>query len=149
MMVLLAIGVAVAFANELNQFAPLLLQGGAAVNSMFSQELQVATTMLFLHLHEAGVVIVHIFWGLWLFPLGYLVIRSRYVPRFIGVLLILAGVGYLIDFGTFLLLPGRGTTLTQITFIGELLFPLCLLWQAKRLRAPRSNPAELCDQTSQ
>jgi hypothetical protein len=41
--------------------------------------------MLFIRLHGQGFVVTEMFWGLWLFPLGLLVYRSRFLPRFLGV----------------------------------------------------------------
>jgi hypothetical protein len=55
------------------------------------------------------------------------VFRSGFLPRWLGVLLLIAGAGYLFDFFTSLLFPFAGVTVTQFTFIGELLLPLWLL----------------------
>jgi hypothetical protein len=74
----------------------------------------------FLDLYQHGFSIAHIFWGLWLFPLGYLVFKSGFLPKVIGVLLVIAGVGYLIDFTFFFLFP-------DITFVGEVVLLLWLL----------------------
>jgi hypothetical protein len=83
--------------------------------------------MLFLDLHEYGVHIAQVFWGLWLFPLGYLVFKSRFLPRLLGALLMIGCVGYLIDVGIAVLLPDLDVTVSQFTFIGELLLPLWLV----------------------
>jgi hypothetical protein len=45
------------------------------------------------------------FWGLWLFPLGLLVYRSRFLPRFLGVWLVFAGIAWVILSLTGILLP--------------------------------------------
>ncbi|MFQ5398351.1 MAG: DUF4386 family protein [Anaerolineae bacterium] len=74
-----------------------------------------------------GVSIAAIFWGLWLLPLGYLVFKAGYISGILGILLIIGGFGYLIDFATFLLVPSFGVEISQFTFIGELLLPLWLL----------------------
>lgn len=50
--------------------------------------------------------LVKVFWGLWLLPLGILVLRSRAVPRVLGLLLIAGCLGYLVDIGIGLLAPG-------------------------------------------
>ena len=55
-----------------------------------------AMAMLFLRLHHYGVVANELFWGLWLFPFGLLVFRSRFLPRILGVWLILNGIAYVI-----------------------------------------------------
>ncbi len=74
-----------------------------------------------------GALIAVIFWGLWLFPLGYLVFKSGYIPRILGVLLIIAGFGYLNDFFKFFLFPNFDATIFQFMAFGEMLFPLWLL----------------------
>ena len=86
--------------------------------------------MLFLDLRRSGLVVAQVFWGLWLMPLGHLVFRSGFLPRLLGVLLIIAGVGYLVDVVVAVLLPNIDATISQFTFIGELLFPLWLVFKA-------------------
>ena len=83
--------------------------------------------MFFLAAHEGGLFIAGIFWGLWLLPMGYLVFKSGFLPRWIGVLLIIGGFGYLIDSAIFFLLPDVDVTIAQFTFVGEVLLPLWLL----------------------
>ena len=86
--------------------------------------------MLFLRLHDGGVVANEIFWGLWLFPLAILVYRSRFLPRFLGVWLIINGFGYLISSFVGLLLPQYEEMVSNIAFpafLGEIAFMLWLL----------------------
>lgn len=117
MLILALVPVPIAMLNQLNQFAVLLLLNGTDYAQM----------LFFLTLHKYGVLIAQIFWGLWLFPLGYLVFKSGYIPKILGVLLIIAGFGYLIDsFGTFLL-PSYNLTVSIFTFIGEVLLLFWLL----------------------
>lgn len=56
-----------------------------------------AEVMFLLQSHNNGSLIAEAFWGLWLLPLGYLLFKSRALPRLLGICLILGGVGYLID----------------------------------------------------
>jgi hypothetical protein len=86
-----------------------------------------AQAMFFLDLYKHGINIAQIFWGLGLLPLGYLVFKSGFLPRILGILLIIGGFGYLIDFFIFILFPNFDVTVSQFAFIGELLFPLWLL----------------------
>lgn len=62
--------------------------------------------MLFLTLHRSGFVIAQLFFGTWLLPLGYLVYKSGYLPRIIGILLFLDFVGEMVWFLQFYLFPG-------------------------------------------
>ena len=130
MVIFFLVSVPITMLNELNQFAALLLSSGADYLTVFTADQLQALVPLFLGLHEHGINIAGIFWGLWLFPMGYLVFKSGYIPRILGVLLIIAGFGYLIDSFTFYLLPNLYATISQFiqfTLFGELLLPLWLL----------------------
>ncbi|MFQ5651891.1 MAG: DUF4386 domain-containing protein, partial [bacterium] len=121
------VAVPIAMLNELNQFAALLLLSGADYLTVFTADQLQAQVMLFLDFHELGITIASIFWGLWLFPMGYLVFKSGYLPKFLGIMLIIACFGYLIDFVLFSLFPNFDATIGQFTGWGEILFPLWLL----------------------
>jgi len=54
-----------------------------------------AFAYIFMRLHSRGILVAQIFWDLWLFPFGILVIRSHFIPRILGYLLFLAALGYL------------------------------------------------------
>jgi len=125
MVVLALLGIPIAFLNEVNHLAALRLLGTAGDGAFSSTQLH-AQAMLFLDMRESGILVAQVFWGLWLLPLGFLVFRSGFLPKLLGILLVVAGAGYLIDSGTQLLSPGLAT-ISQFTFIGELLFPLWLL----------------------
>ncbi len=76
-----------------------------------------------------------IFFGMHLGFLGYLVVRSVYVPKTLGVFLIIAGVGYLLEFNLKpLLFPGLSTGFLMITFFGELIFMVWLLLKGSKIR---------------
>jgi hypothetical protein len=126
MVIFALVGIPIVMLNLLNQFAALLLLSGADYLTVFAADQLQALVMLFLNLDEHGFFIAHIFWGLWLFPMGYLVFKSGYIPRILGVLLIIAGFGYLIDFATFFFIPDFDA-IKMFTFWGEVLFPLWLL----------------------
>ena len=122
--------VPIAMLNELNQFAVLFLSSGADFLRVFTPG-QLHTLMsLFLNLHDYGIQIAGIFWGLWLFPYGFLVFRSGFLPRFIGVLLMIGCFGYLIQSFVGFLSPNLvvyTAWLAALTSSGELLLPLWLL----------------------
>lgn len=97
-MVTLAImSVPIFFLNVQNEFTILSL---IDKNNQFgfSAEKTQSQVMLCLEQYHNGVRIVHIFSGLWLFPFGYLVFKSGFLPRILGILLILGCFGYLINF---------------------------------------------------
>ncbi len=126
MVILGLIGVPIAMFNMINHFAALLLLSGADYLTVFTADQLQALVMFFLDLLDHGFRIAYIPWGLWLFPLGHLIFKSGYIPRILGILLIIGCFGYLIDFVTLLLFPNF-VEIRSFTFIGELLLPLWFL----------------------
>lgn len=112
----------------LNEIAALILSNGAHFLSVFDQHQLDALAMLFLRLHSQGNFIAEIFWALWLIPFGILVYRSRFLPRILGVLLIIACFGYPADSFTFLLLPAYGDAVSKFANILTLGEPPIILW---------------------
>jgi hypothetical protein len=105
MVILVLVSVPISFVNVLNEGAALVLLNGPEFLSVFGRSQLEALALLFIGLHSQGFVVAGIFWGLWLLPLGALVIRSGFAPRAVGFLLILAGLGYLADTSMAWLLP--------------------------------------------
>ncbi|MGI9070381.1 MAG: DUF4386 domain-containing protein [Bryobacteraceae bacterium] len=83
------------FLNTINDAAALLLARGASFLSGFDKPQRDALVMVFLRMHGQGILANEVFWGLWLFPFGLLVYRSRFLPRLLGVWLILNCFAYL------------------------------------------------------
>lgn len=98
MVILAAFSIPVSITNMINKVDVLTLLSNASYLSVYSAEQIQAQVMLLLTSYNNGIGIVQIFWGLWLFPLGYLIIKSGYIPKLLGVLLILGCFGYLIMF---------------------------------------------------
>ena len=90
MVALVLVSAAVGFLNVLNYVAALTLIHGTEFLAAFETPQRYALGMLFLRLHGQGEMMNEIFWGLWLFPFGLLVFRSGFLPRFLGVWLMLA-----------------------------------------------------------
>src|SRR5450631_1318613 len=95
MVTLIVVSIPIAFLNELNAIATLVLVHGADFLSIFEKPQRDALAMLFVDLHSHGFDVVSIFWGLWLFPLGLLVYRSGFFPRVLGILLMAHCFAYL------------------------------------------------------
>lgn len=125
MLVLAAASVPFSFANMMNKVAILpLLRGAATSGGTVSGALQ-AQIMQALQRYNEGNGAAQIFWGLWLLPFGYLVVKSGFLPRFLGFLLVAGGLGYLLDFGADLLWPaykglGLSSWLTLPAGLGEI-----------------------------
>jgi len=121
---------AIDFFIMLNDAAALILVRGADFLSVFEKPQRDALAMLFLRMHDQENLAAEIFWGLWLIPLAILVYRSRFLPRFLGVWLIVNGLGYLVNSFTGLLLPHYESAVRNFTFpalTGEVAFVLWLL----------------------
>ncbi|MBY0425082.1 MAG: DUF4386 domain-containing protein [Cytophagales bacterium] len=117
------VSVSITFLNMLNHFAVILLLSGASYMSAFSQDQVNALVMFFLDLHKYGYSIPGVFFGLWLFPLGYLVYVSNRFPKIIGLLLMVSCFGYLIDFVVKFMFPDHMTWTypgLAIAVLGEL-----------------------------
>jgi len=131
------------FLNTLNDLAALMLVRGANFLSVFDKPQRDALAMLFLRLHHGGVVANEIFWGLWLFPFGVLVYRSRFLPRILGVWLVINCFAYLAISFTGLLLPQYEDMVFHIAFpamLGELAIMLWLLIKGAK-EQPLAAPA--------
>jgi Domain of unknown function (DUF4386) len=123
-------GVAVYSINLLNQFAAVLLLSNANYLKVFQADQLQALAMFFLILYKNGYWIAQIFFGAWLFPLGYLVFKSGFLPKILGIVMMIHFVGWLLTFLQFFLFPGFGV-ITYLTYplglISELGLTLWLL----------------------
>lgn len=126
MVVFILVAVPIAMLNELNYFIIIILIGSGNHLGL-SPELIQSLVTIFLDLHEYGIMIGHILWGLWLLPMGYLIFKSGFIPKLLGILLIIGGNGYIIDFLLVALGFDIGIVISEFTFIGELLLPLWLV----------------------
>ena len=94
MVVLVSVSAAVGFLDTLNNIGALILFRGGDFLSVFDKTQLNALGYLFIRLHDQGIFMNELFWGLWLFPFGLLVFRSGFLPRFIGVWLMINCFGY-------------------------------------------------------
>jgi hypothetical protein len=134
------------YLNVLNDLAALTFaRSPAFLSAVFDKAQLDAFVLFFLRLHNQGIILAQIFWGLWLFPFGLAVMRSGFIPRFVGIAAIAAGSGYVINSSFRLFLPvsaqGFGD-LAMILGVGELAILWLLIWGAKDQpgRQPISAP---------
>jgi hypothetical protein len=117
--------------NLLPYFIALLLVSGAGYLTVFEPAQSDALALLFLNAHEGAVYIWQLFFGFHLAVLGYLIFKSGYFPRILGVLMVVAALGYLTDAYGNILNPNYDETFGWIVgvgaIIGELPFFLWLL----------------------
>lgn len=139
MVILSVLGVPIMLVNVLNEIAAQILVSDAAFLSGFDQGFRDALAFLFIRLHSRGIVVASIFWGLWLFPFAMLVIRSEFIPRAFGYLMMVAGAGYLASAFATLVLPQHAAAVGKVAIImemGELPIMIWLLiWGARPQRA--------------
>jgi len=140
MVLLVSVGVAIGLTNLLNKFAPLMLLSGADYLSVFTKPQLDALVLGFLNLNGDGNTVDSVFWGLWLVPFGILVIRSGFFPRVLGILLVVAGFGYLTSSVTSIVLPAYSRVVSQATMpllFGE--FPIIFWLLIKGATVPQSQ----------
>ena len=138
MVLLVCTGVAVALANLLFQFAPLVLLGGGDYLSVFTKPQLNALALGFLRLHSNGSTVATGFWGLWLFPFGILVFRSGFIPRVLGILLMVAGSSYVVSSAMSIGFPEYRQMLWRLLmplFFGEVPIIFWLMIWGVRLRS--------------
>ncbi|MBM1107042.1 DUF4386 domain-containing protein [Aurantibacter crassamenti] len=132
MVILSVVSVPISLLNFNNKFLVLkLLDKAKNIDGANLQNIQ-EQVLVYLQTYNAGNQIAAIFWGLWLFPFGYLVYKSGFLPKILGALLMFGCVGYVINFVGSLLYPEYGTTIisdyiTKPGSIGEIGICLWLL----------------------
>ncbi len=118
MMVLFAaVSVPITFVNMLNKFAVLsLISSDNYLETIDAIAVQ-GQVMFYLDLYNKGNSVAQIFWGLWLFPFGYLVYKSGFLPKVLGVFLMAGCFGYLINFTGYFFFPSYGESIFS-TIVG-------------------------------
>jgi hypothetical protein len=127
--------------NVASDFAALAIIRGANFLSAFDNPQREALVVLLLRHHDYQNAAAEILWGVWLFPLAILVYKSRFLPRFLGVWLFIAGCAWLIMCFTGILAPqyqDREFTLLQPAVFGEIALTLWLLIKGAKLPAAAS-----------
>ena len=140
MVAFVIVQVPIVFLIETFNLTAIMILKGEVLKTYTSGQLSNGA-MVFLKTHGYGIMILETFWGLWLIPFGQLVYKSGFIPRILGVLLVIAGIGYTIDSFTFILFPNYRsfTKLPAFTFsaIGEISTILWLL-----IKGVKSNEVE-------
>jgi hypothetical protein len=142
--VLNAVAMAIMGVNLLNHFAALLVASEPGYASGFPAGSSEELVLLFTDLHAQGYLISGVFFGLWLLPLGYLVYRSGYFPRTLGVVLMVGCFGYLANTFVTSLFPAAGAAIGPILAwpagVAEIAFMLWLLVKGVNESEPEPEP---------
>lgn len=129
---------AVSMVSLLFQFAaPLVLTNGD-YSTLFTTDQWLAQVQFFIDMQVQGDKAAQIF-SLWVILLGFLMYKSGYVPKLIGILSMVAGVGYMADFLVFFLLPQLDVQIAGFAFLAEAVFPFWLLIKGINIEAWRSR----------
>ncbi len=125
-MVILAVtSVPISLLNLNHKFAILTLINNATQLELLPEGQLQAQVLLHLHYYNSGIQIASVFWGLWLLPLGYLILKSGILPKVLGILLMAGCFGYLVNFTGRLLYPnyselGISSFIAMPATIGEI-----------------------------
>ena len=145
MIALVLVSAAVGFLNVLNNIAALTLFRGDDFLAAFEKPQRDALAYLFIRLHSQGQFMNEIFWGLWLLPFGLLVYRSGFLPRFLGVWLMLACFGWLVLSLIALLFPpyyDAAFRIAQPVMFAEMAIMLWLLIKGAKVPTVPSSALE-------
>jgi len=140
------VGVAVECFSFLNLFAGFLLTSSQSTLIGFHPDQLQTLARFFVSLYKHGHMIAQLFFAAWLFPLGYLVFKSGYLPKFLGIVLMVECFGWLLYPLQFFLFPSTviATLSSAIGFIGEFSLTLWLLIMgAKEHNLPQSQSVEV------
>jgi len=136
-------GVAVQCINMLNLFSAVLLLSGADYLKVFQMDQLQSLAMFFLYLYKNGFMIAQFFYAAWLFPLGYLVFKSGYLPKVLGIILMIECFGWLLYPFQFFLFPAYEVISYlsfAVGFVGEFSLTLWLLIMGAKDQP--SNPVQ-------
>jgi hypothetical protein len=128
MVVLVIVQIPINFILVTLKITSLMILKGEVLHALEPEQLQ-NLFIIFREIQGYGVSTNSIFIGLWLIPFGLLVYKSGFIPRILGVLLIISGITWIIDSFTLFLLPGYHSFVSQITiWVGSIGEPLMILW---------------------
>jgi len=128
-------GTAIYGVNLLNHFAALLLLDGREYLGVFHPGQLQALALFFLDLHGHGYDLGLVFFGFHCLGLGYLFLKSNLFPRSLGILMILAFIGYIVGSGTLFLFPGAAELVAPVylgPLVGETALCLWLIFRGGR-----------------
>jgi hypothetical protein len=138
-----AVTVAVAVVNTVFNFGALLVLERPEVVAVFDADQRAALMMVLLRLNNAGQGVLEVFWTPWSFTLGLLVLKSRLLPRVLGVLLTVASVTFLVNVFAALVVPWHHLpvlTTTAMAFGGLSALPTMFWLMVRGAGAPGEHP---------
>lgn len=138
MVVIALVGIVIGMVILLFEYAAPLLLTRSNYSAFFSPDQWHAQIWFFLNLQKYGDKTTQIL-SIWLLPLGYLIYNSGFTPKVLGVLMVIAGLGYVSDFLIFFLLPNLHWQIAGFAFLAELPYPIWLLIKSFKKRKWRTS----------
>ena len=123
-----AVSAGIGFLNELNNLAAVLVLRGNEFAGALTQPQREAVAMLFLHLHGQGHAVNEMFGGLWLLPFGLLIARSHFIPRLLGIWMLIDGFAWMGVSMVALLAPGYNDLAFKVAQPAMLAELAVMLW---------------------
>jgi hypothetical protein len=136
------VSISIGMVSLLFQYAAPLLLSSNGYSTLFTTDQTHAQVLFFINLQRLGDKASQIL-AIWLLPLGYLIYKSGFLPKILGVLMVIAGLGYVTDFLVFFLLPNLNRQVAGIAFLAELPFPLWLLLKGINFKRWKSRALEV------
>ena len=140
MLIVILIDAPLAFLSVANEVATLSFLRDADILAVFDKPQRDAVATLLINFDRQGVFVSEMFWGLWLLPLGVLVHRSGFLPRFLGIWLFANGLAYVALSLAGLVVPQHYSTAMTIAtpvLFGEVALMLWLLIKGARVLPER------------
>jgi hypothetical protein len=137
MLALNVVGASMMAVNMLNQYAALMILEGSPYLSVFDINQLHALSLFFMRLHSYGYQFAAISYGVWLLPMGYLIIKSELIPKIIGYLLVIGSIGYTLVFVSSILGLSIPSDITIPADLGE--FSLCIFLLVMGTRKKSTN----------
>jgi hypothetical protein len=135
------VSISIGMVSLLFQYAAPLLLSSSGYATLFAADQWHAQVQFFINMQMLGDKASQIL-ALWLLPLGYLIVKSGFLPKILGILMVMAGLGYVTDFLLFFLLPNLHWQVAGLAFLAELPFPLWLLVKGVDVERWRSRALE-------
>src|SRR5262245_15311283 len=118
MTTLVLVGIAAELVNVASRLMPVFYAAGGSIVAGLSRPQLDALTMASMRSTSSLGQLLTSIWGLWLVPFGLLVLKSRFLPKILGWMLIAAGSGYMISCSTYIVFP------EQLPAVSKLVTPL-------------------------
>ena len=138
MVVFVLISNAVSMVSLVFEFSAPLLLTSSDYSTLFTTDQWLAQVQFFINMQVQGDTAAQIL-SLWVILLGFLLFKSGYLPKLLGILVMIAGVGYVADFLVFFLLPQLDVQIAGFAFLAEVAFPFWLLIKGVDVEAWKSR----------